>query len=369
MSDLYVEIEAFTWNKVTHDLLDYDCHDLVKSKIISPNSGAIYRTSNNCFYSAIPQSEDVSMSQNQRLLVLNRRRDHFTINSELDSANPELWKVVKYLQDSNGYELKESDTLKLGRFVLKVKKIFEGSGSDKTPNESLLCEDMSENSPGQACRICCCEEGEDDNPLISPCKCIGSMKVIHLLCLKKWLESKVSCRNLGTVSSYYWNDFICELCKSHFPGIIKHKGREFELVSIKYPKAPYMVLEDEHNEEGQGQTIHILDIKQGECVRIGRGHNCDIRLTDISVSRDHAKISFNKGRFYLQDNKSKFGTLLRVKEKIVLQPSQNISLQVNRTMLKISVKVTTDWCCGPCFGRGTKVRNYAGGDTIPQSPA
>lgn len=350
-------------------MLDYDCHELIKSKITSPDSGIIYRTSNSCFYTATPQSEDASMNQNQSLLAINRRKDHFTISSESNPFNPDLWKVVKYLQGSNGYELKESDTLKLGRIVLKVKKICQGSGQNKIPNESLQCEDMSENSSDQACRICCCEEGEDDNPLISPCKCTGSMKVIHLLCLKKWLECKVSCRNLGAVSSYYWNDFICELCKTHFPGIIKHNGREFELVSIKYPSTPYMVLEDEHTEEGQGQTIHILDIKQGEVVRIGRGHNCDIRLTDISVSRDHAKIYFSKGKFLLQDNKSKFGTLLRVKDKIVLQPSQNITLQVNRTMMKISVKVRSDWCCGPCFGGSTKIRNYAGGDTIPQSPA
>ena len=43
------------------------------------------------------------------------------------------------------------------------------------------------------CRICWGSEeddGKDYNPLISPCKCTGTMGSIHLKCLKKWLESK-----------------------------------------------------------------------------------------------------------------------------------------------------------------------------------
>uniref|UniRef100_A0A2C9K6C1 RING-CH-type domain-containing protein n=1 Tax=Biomphalaria glabrata TaxID=6526 RepID=A0A2C9K6C1_BIOGL len=44
------------------------------------------------------------------------------------------------------------------------------------------------------CRICHCE-GEDNNKLISPCLCSGSLKFIHLACLQKWIKSsdKKSC--------------------------------------------------------------------------------------------------------------------------------------------------------------------------------
>ena len=42
--------------------------------------------------------------------------------------------------------------------------------------------------------------------------------------------------------------------------------------------------------------------------KVGRGNDQDLKLNDISVSRSHAKIAFNKGKFYLQDNISKFGT-------------------------------------------------------------
>lgn len=44
------------------------------------------------------------------------------------------------------------------------------------------------------CRICHCE-ADENNALISPCLCSGSLKYIHLACLQKWIKSseKKSC--------------------------------------------------------------------------------------------------------------------------------------------------------------------------------
>ena len=36
------------------------------------------------------------------------------------------------------------------------------------------------------CRICLCDDNDQNNPLINPCNCSGTMKYIHLLCLKQW---------------------------------------------------------------------------------------------------------------------------------------------------------------------------------------
>jgi pSer/pThr/pTyr-binding forkhead associated (FHA) protein len=52
---------------------------------------------------------------------------------------------------------------------------------------------------------------------------------------------------------------------------------------------------------------------------LGRGHDADVRVTDISVSRFHALIrKSQKGYFILEDNHSKFGTLALVRSPIPL---------------------------------------------------
>jgi len=45
---------------------------------------------------------------------------------------------------------------------------------------------------------------------------------------------------------------------------------------------------------------------------MGRGSDSDVRISDISVSRCHALIKYEKDGFYLEDNNSKFGTLVLV---------------------------------------------------------
>lgn len=56
---------------------------------------------------------------------------------------------------------------------------------------------------------------------------------------------------------------------------------------------------------------------------MGRGHDADIRITDISVSRFHALIKYSKGDFYIEDNNSKFGTLVLMKNAMKLNSSNN----------------------------------------------
>jgi hypothetical protein len=51
------------------------------------------------------------------------------------------------------------------------------------------------------CRICHCE-GTNDEPLISPCLCLGTMQYLHQSCLQRWIKSA------GVKS--------CELCKFEF---------------------------------------------------------------------------------------------------------------------------------------------------------
>lgn len=44
-------------------------------------------------------------------------------------------------------------------------------------------------------------------------------------------------------------------------------------------------------------------------LKLGRSNDTDIRVNDISVSRNHAKLMVQDKKVYLYDNHSKFGTL------------------------------------------------------------
>jgi len=70
-------------------------------------------------------------------------------------------------------------------------------------------------------------------------------------------------------------------------------------------------------EKNSSRMVHLImpdTVKTN--FKLGRGHESDVRVSDISVSRCHALIKYNlqNGRFYLEDNLSKFGTLVLAKE-------------------------------------------------------
>lgn len=73
----------------------------------------------------------------------------------------------------------------------------------------------------QTCRICLSAEDFNDpnNPLITPCKCAGSMGNIHIDCLKQWFESKKIVRQEPQITTYYWKNYECELCKHPLPSV------------------------------------------------------------------------------------------------------------------------------------------------------
>ncbi len=68
---------------------------------------------------------------------------------------------------------------------------------------------------------------------------------------------------------------------------------------------------------------------------LGRGHESDVRISDISVSRTHAKITFKDKKFILEDTGSKFGTLVLAKDSVEIT-SRQVILQIGRTLLSLT---------------------------------
>ncbi|KAH8739756.1 Ssm4 ring finger fused to a forkhead associated (FHA) domain [Cryptosporidium ryanae] len=147
---------------------------------------------------------------------------------------------------------------------------------------------------------------------------------------------------VNTPACLHLKKFDCELCKVSFPMQLQVITAENSTVSIPLfripcPRFPYMVLvpiEGEYSSK-MGQII----VSFGESnipVCIGRGHNSDIRLGEISVSRVHAQFQhcfFNDSyNICLLDMKSKFGSLVELKRPMRLG-KEGLSIQIGKTLI------------------------------------
>ena len=90
-------------------------------------------------------------------------------------------------------------------------------------------------------------------------------------------------------------------------------------------------------------VIFVISLKLNGQVYIGRANNSNIRVSDVSVSRNHAKLKYINGDFYLEDIGSKFGTLLLIQNNILFLPCKDINIQTGRSLLMFKLKRT-------CFG-------------------
>lgn len=124
----------------------------------------------------------------------------------------------------------------------------------------------------KVCRICLSEE-EPNNPIISPCKCIGSVRYIHLFCIQEWLESKKHKKETPFVNSYIWRGLECEICKAQYQDIIKIPltGQKVSLLKFDiHPDAErFMVIESVTN--SSSKTIHVINFSTSTEVKVGRG--------------------------------------------------------------------------------------------------
>jgi pSer/pThr/pTyr-binding forkhead associated (FHA) protein len=87
--------------------------------------------------------------------------------------------------------------------------------------------------------------------------------------------------------------------------------------------------------------LHVVRFKGQQSLKLGRGNECEMRISDVSISRLHAMLSLAEdGSVLLQDHKSKFGTLLdtgRLDKRLVIPNDSPLSVQSGRTLLSFSV--------------------------------
>ena len=128
----------------------------------------------------------------------------------------------------------------------------------------------------------------------------------------------------------------------HYPYCFKYKNKRWNLVDLKRPDdedTPYIILESLNSEKNSSRTIHTVVIKSEQRVfQLGRGHESDLRINDISVSRRHASLEYRDDGFYVVDYQSKFGTLVLLSGNVVVPDSTHQTLQIGRTVVTMKCK-------------------------------
>ena len=137
----------------------------------------------------------------------------------------------------------------------------------------------------------CLDEGEIDNPLITPCKCSGSAKYIHIKCIQEWFNQTINPRNSNAAIIISWKPLVCELCNESLPFKIYLDGQKNFIVNIPRPKKPYLVLNPIDKSTGNTKLYYLVPFFDKKNLIIGRKKDSDIVLDlDSSISRHHTKI-------------------------------------------------------------------------------
>lgn len=138
--------------------------------------------------------------------------------------------------------------------------------------------------------MCFLTDSDIKNPLISPCKCTGTMTFIHYVCLKSCLKNKVTIEysnynnqsnnindNSANINNcnciyYYWSSLSCEICLTEYPKYFKHKQITYYLIDYYSKFEEYVLFDYRLYDNDKKRTITkgtiICNIKENEDITV-----------------------------------------------------------------------------------------------------
>lgn len=352
-------MRTVTWLRDSHSLFDYESRQIQKRNLKIEHSCNFIRTKDEVKTVSETDTGGDDPETKPLFSLIKDKDGKYYIDVIRKENTDKLWLVVRALNWQNqrlNYEMRQNDIVKLGRVLFKVKEI-RSQRNEKDSNRYIMFEDdmkevssilveneelpdFGDSSSSPIWRVWWGAEWSQENPLINACwKWIGGMRYIHLNCLKCWVKSKSKVttpeKKLDCLESFVWSSFKWEICKTKYPWTLKHNDSYYNIFDITRPSGPYWILESISVDENGSKMIFVIKPNADEWeYLIGRGHDSDIRISDISVSRCHAKIICKDGKFMLKDNGSKFGTLVQINEKWPIITNHTWAIQSGRTVGK-----------------------------------
>ena len=380
-----------TWIRDSHGLYDYESNQTKNLNAVLAESIYIGRKKHDI--KTLNSPNDLKQDEELLFNVKNDYKDEYALENEvpiriqpteknINDLSNKIWYVLKndpnqsnqsnqtITNTNDDYYLCKNDVIKLGRVKYSLNEINIPSKHNNIdvaiPSNDPSKYDIDELNMNtepvfdfifqakesgeytdipddeRLCKICYSDENDkENNPLVHLCNCNGGLRFSHFECIKKWMETKLITKEneKKTVKSYNIKSFNCEICKTPYPFKFKLNGVEkpFELIDLQKPvDCDYIILEslNQMKENCNIKSIHVIQLT-GDELTIGRGHESDVRINDISVSRSHAKLKYNptEGTLLLRDLKSKFGTLILIKKPLKIK-ERKIHLQIGRTYIE-----------------------------------
>ena len=289
-------------------------------------------------------------SENKKELELLRTEGNQT-NITKKQANNKLFLKENKNKDSN----KSYNSNIISKDIkYKNEKIIENNINCNINN--IVNEKKYSVKKNKLCRICYMEEDDPkDNPLLNPCICSGSMKYIHYICLKHWINNKcyMKIENNKECSIFRISPVECELCKTKFPDLITKKGIIYNISEFKPDYKNYLVFESLTLDKNKNKYNYVVSLdeknEKNKKIYVGRERESDVLFSDISVSRTHCIIFVENKNIYIYDNDSTFATLVLLQTPtITLVENLALYIQIGRTFFNlkaINKNKSSFFCC------------------------
>ena len=390
-SNQSLKIHCNTWSKDAHALFDYESEEITKNIFTLGKGGKIIRDEEKGETKYEPDNHDEgffltgghSSSAEGCLVnffneygahtnVLKKIKEEYKYNKESITevqnmiyyviTQSELKGIKREYKTEYNYKPNINDIIRFGRVQFIVRSMKDKSISNDDNNKDLLIEENENNKsiflpndcsnlkPNNNKAITCdlCQKKETDsvnNPIIKVCPC-KKCPLFHLNCFKneyikkekifQYNEKDYKSGNLKIVN---FINFLCPLCNEPYNPMVKKGNNFYNIMPYTFDKEVYHIVLESINFVRDGVFCVMIIIftfpEQKEEYFLGRGHEATFKISDISISRVHAKFYLKDDNIVIDDLGSKFGTLLLVRKNINVTEmiEKKMKIQIGRSVL------------------------------------
>lgn len=255
-------------------------------------------------------------------------------------------------------KLLKNDVLKLGHTFLRIREIKANRSFFEKSNEA------SEKSQN-ICKICFSEASEE-NSLITPCKCTGSVKFVHKSCLKEWLTTKIKIKEKIGFTYIKWRRMMCEICRTQYDCILSCMKYYFkQTLDLNSGNLLWLFLKDLERVQNHDflilekclmdpfkiKGIYIVYLKTKKNFTIvknprfvkkilytkGSGSHNDIVLKGKGISKNQMSLFYVESNLLVKDLNSEIGTFCLMKDEIFLDlESENSILVIGKNLFNFN---------------------------------